>query len=223
MTTTQVSIETAPRDIPGLKNLGRFNMRVLAQLLGGLELEATKTSFMQQTTDQQADFVQKLLQEHDGVSTKSKGAGGASQRQPSTKGAAGKTTNGAAGKTTGAAAQGTGGGTETGAGTAAGVGAGAEKILKALKDLSDKVDGFQASVDNLAGTVAQLQGFTAGTNRAVTLSIGLTGKLAEQALGASLEQILDIVLDDMPVIEAAMQRMAPAEDAEDAGEGNDEE
>lgn len=220
MTTTQISVATAPRDIPGLKNLGRFNMRILAQELGGLDLEETKTAFMQQTTDEQAAFVHRLLAEKDGTGGKaSKGAGGASPRQPSTKGAAGKS-NGAASKAAGEPAQSTGGG-----GTAsASVGAGAEKILAAINALNTRLDEFQEGQANLQAAVQQLQVIGAGTNRFVALAIGLSGKLAEQTLGAGLGQIIDVVLEDMPMIEAAMQRMAPVADADDeeTTEGNEE-
>lgn len=217
MSTTQISVATAPRDIPGLKSLGRFNMRILAQELGAFALEETKTAFMQQSTDEQVAFVHKRLIEHDGGG-KSKGAGGASPRQPSTKGA-GKG-NGVAGKPVGDTAQGTGGG-----GTVIPIGTGAEKLLKAVGDLSTKIDGFNETIGNLQAAVEQLQGISAGTNRFVALSIGLAGKLAEQVMGASLAQILDVVLEDMPAVEAAMQKMAPVAEAEEEEPeaGNDEE
>ena len=226
MTSTQITPETAPRDLAGLKNQGRFNLRILAQQLGALEQEASKTAFMQQSSDEQAATVLRLLQERDGTAGKtSKGAGGGSPRQPSTKGAAGKTSTPAGGgKAQGEATQGSGGGgTANGAGTA--LGAGAEKLLAAINTLSTKVDAFHGVLEGLQTQVSQLQGISAGTNRFVALSIGLAGKLAEQTLGASLEQILDIVLEDMPAVEAAMQKMAPAdeeEESEDAGGGNDE-
>lgn len=220
MTATQISVETAPRDLAGLKNQGRFNLRILAQQLGALEQEASKTAFMQQSSDEQAATVLKLLQEKDGTGGKAKGTGGASPRQPSTK-SAGKTGTTAPGKAQGEAAQGSGGGGTTN-GTA--VGAGAEKLLAAIKTLSDRVDGFGGTIENLQAQVSQLQGISAGTNRFVALSIGLAGKLAEQTLGASLDQILDIVLEDMPAVEAAMQKMAPAEEVEEeeTDAGNDE-
>lgn len=224
MTSTQVTVETAPRDLEGLKKAGRFNLRVLAQELGLFEKEADKTAFMQASNDQQAETVLKYLLEKDGgPKATGKGGGGvATGRSPSTKNA-GKAA-GTVSKATGDASAGSGGG-----GAAAGstsVGAGAEKILQKLGELIEKVEGFTASVDNLADRVSHLEGISAGTNRFVALSIGLSGKLAEQVLGAGLEQILDVTLDDMPAVEAAMKRMAPVEEAnedEDEEEGNAEE
>src|SRR6185503_10994361 len=96
------------------------------------------------------------------------------------------------------------------------VGAGAEKILQMLSQLNTKIDNFQGAVNNVQTQLSQLQGICAGTNRFVALSIGLAGKLAEQTLGASLDQILDIVLEDLPTVEAAMEKMAI--DTEGAGE-----
>lgn len=225
MTATQITVATAPRDLEGLKKAGRFNLRVLAQELGIFNSETDKTSFMQASNDQQAETVLKYLQEKDGgPKNTGKGGGGATGRSPSTKNAG----KGPAGKATGEAAAGTGGGgaaAASGTGGSATVGAGAEKILTKLQELIEKVDGFQGSVDNLAERVSSLEGISAGTNRFVALSIGLAGKLAEQVLGASLEQILDVTLEDMPTVEAAMKRMAPAEDeeGEDSDEGNEEE
>lgn len=217
MTATQISIDTAPRDLAGLKNQGRFNLRILAQQLGAMETEAAKTAFMQASNDEQAATVLRLLQEKDGTAGKAKGTGGASPRQPSTKGA-GKAGTAAPGKAVGEPAQGNGGG---GAGT---VGAGAEKLLGAIQALSTKIDGFSGAIENVQAQLSQLQGMSAGTNRMIALSIGLAGKLAEQTLGASLEQILDIVLEDMPSVEAAMQKMAPVdeEEEEEGGAGNDD-
>lgn len=221
MTATQLTPETAPRDLEGLKKAGRFNLRVLAQQLGIFETEANKTAFMQASNDQQAETILKLLQEKDGGGKASKGGGGAaaSGRSPSTKNA-GKAA-GAAGKATGTPAAGSGGG---GASSEAGVGAGAAAILNAINELKETVEGYKDSVDNLQASVDQLQGISAGTNRFVALSIGLSAKLGEQVLGASLDQILDVVLEDMPAVEAAMQRMAPAEEeeaeAEDEGNGD---
>lgn len=224
MTATQISVETAPRDLELLKKVGRFNLRVLAQELGLFKSEESKQAFMQATNDQQSDTIYKALMEKDGVSPKASGKGGGGAptgRSPSTKNA-GKTA-GTVGKPAGEAATGAGGGGATsGAGA---VGAGAEKIIQKLQELVEKVDGFQSSIDNLTEAVGQLQGISAGTNRFVALSIGLSAKLAEQVLGASLDQILDVVLEDMPAVEAAMQKMAPAdedgdEEEEGDGEGN---
>lgn len=224
MTSTQISIETAPRDLEGLKKVGRFNLRILAQAIGLFETEANKTAFMQATNDQQAETIMKLLQEKDGVSKPAAGKGGAgagaATRSPSTKNA-GKAAS-TAGKATGAPAAGTGGGAGAEGGT--GVGAGAAAILASIKELKETVDGFQASIENLQASVDQLQGISAGTNRFVALSIGLAGKLAEQVMGASLDQILEVVLEDMPAVEAAMQKMAPAEEETDdeTDAGNEE-
>jgi len=219
MTTTQISVATAPRDIAGLKNLGRFNMRILAQELGAFEQEETKTAFMQQSTDEQVAFVHKLLLEKDGGGKASKGAGGASPRQPSTKGAA--KGGGVVGKPAGEAAKGTGGGGTATAGPA--VGAGAEKLLAAIGELNEKIDGFNETLGNLQTAVEQLQGISAGTNRFVALAIGLSGKLAEQVMGASLAQIIDVVLEDMPAVEEAMKRMAPAAEEDEEPEAGNEE
>jgi hypothetical protein len=223
MTATQISVSTAPREIEGLKKAGRFNLRVLAQELGLFENEAAKTAFMSASNDQQAETVLKYLLEKDGgPKTSGKGGGGAaSGRAPSTKNAGkGAATNG---KATGEPAAGSGGGGTQATGGAA-VGAGAEKILQKLQELIEKVDGFQGEIENLNNAVTQLQGISAGTNRFVALSIGLSGQLAQQVLGAGLEQILDVTLEDMPAVEAAMKRMAPVEEADEAeDEGNEEE
>lgn len=223
MTTTALTIETAPRDLEALKKIGRFNLRTLANLLGIFESEAAKTSFMQATNDQQSDTIFKLLQERDGVGKASgKGGGAATGRSPSTKNA-GKAATGAAGagKAAGSAAAGSGG--------AQGAGAGAEAILKAINELRDEYSGLRESIDNLTASVTALQSISAGTNRFVALSIGLSGKLAEQVLQAPLDQVLEAVVEDMSTVEAAMKNMGPAaeDEAEDEGdeegEGNEEE
>lgn len=222
MTSTQISVETAPRDLEELKKVGRYNLRVLAQAIGLFETEANKTSFMQASNDQQAETILKLLLEKDGVGKgASKGAGGAATgRAPSTKNA-GKAAAGA-GKAAGAPAAGTGGGGEGGEG--ANVGAGAAAILAAIKDLKATYEGIKESIDNLAERVWLLESINKSTNRFVALSIGLSGKLAEQTLSASLDQILEVVLEDMPMVESAMQKVAPVEEEEadeEADEGND--
>ena len=215
MTATQLSPETAPRDLEALKQVGRFNLRALATQLKHFEgNEANKQAFMNATNDQQAETIFKLLQELDGG-----GKAKPASRTPSTKNAGAAKPNGtsAAAKTPPSEPAGNTGGS---------VGGGAEKILAAISSLNAKYDGIKESLDNLSAIVGQLQGVSAGTNRFVALSIGLSMKLAEETLGAGPEQILETVLEDMPMVEAAMRKMAPASeegDEEGGEEGNDEE
>lgn len=221
MTATQISIDTAPRDLEGLKKVGRFNLRVLAQALGVFSTEAGKAAYMQLDNDAQATAIKKLLDEHFGGSKGGAGktAGTPSGRTPATKGGAGKTTGASktSGETTGTTSSGTGGGAPSGEGAA--------KILAALQANTEEVAGLRASIDNLAAAIEQLQGVSAGTNRFVALSIGLSGKLAEETLGAPLSQVLEAVMDDMPAVEAAMASMAEGDAPADEGEsdaGNEE-
>ena len=221
MTSTQLSIETAPRNLDGLKNIGRFNLRTLAQQLGHFESEANKTAFLQLSNDQQAETVLTLLNEKDG-NTGKPAKGGATGRAPSTKNV-GKTTGAGASKPAGEAANGSGGGAAAAAGNSGGTpsGAGAEKILKAIGEFKEVCEGIKESVDALAGRISVLEGISSGTNRFVTFGLGLELKLAEQVLGAGAEQVLEVVLEDMPIIEAAIKKLPAADDEE--AEGDDEE
>lgn len=218
MTTTQITVDTAPRDLEGLKKIGRFNLRLVAQQLGIFATEAAKTAFMQQSNDAQAETVKKLLDAH--FATKGTGTAkpAATGRNPSTKNAgkaAAAASEPAADDNTGAATGGKG----------VGGGENAAKILAAIQGLREECAGFRESIDNLTATISQLQGISAGTNRFVAMAIGLSGKLAEQTLGASLETVLEAVVEDMPAVEAAMRTMpgAEEEEAEEEEAGNDEE
>ncbi len=215
MTATQLSIESAPRDLEKLKEAGRFNLRALATQLEYFKDEAAKQAFMSMSNDQQAETILKLLEQRDGGG-KGKTAAGASGRQPSTKNASSK---GAATTTTAIKA----GSGETQGASVANVGAGAEKILAAINALNSNYDGLKESIDTLTQAVGRLEGISAGTNRFVALSIGLSMKLAEQVLQSDPGTILDVVLEDMPIVEEAMKKMAPADEDEGEGvEGNDE-
>lgn len=217
MTTTQLSIETAPRDLEALAKQGRFNLRMLAEELGVFGTEASKQSFMGMSSEQQAENLLKLLQERDKPAGKGGGGGaaaGAGKRTPTTaKADAAKN-----GKATGGAATGAGGGTQ-----AAPAGENAGKLLEKLDAILKAQEELATRVDELTGAVEQLQSVGAGTNRFVTVAIGLSLKLAEQVLNAGPSQVLKAVMDDMPEVEAALAELAPAEDAdeEEAGEGEE--
>ncbi len=225
MTTTQITVDTAPRDLEGLKKIGRFNLRLVAQQLGVFATEAAKAAFMQQPNDAQAETVKKLLDAHFGTKTTGSGGGGKAAgtgRQPSTKNAGKATTV----TTTAEPAAEEAASTSSGSGGKAAGGGGGEnaaKLLAAIQGIRDDYAGLREAVENLTASINQLQGISAGTNRFVAMSIGLTGKLAEQVLGAPLEQVLEVVVDDMPAVENAMRSMPGADEAEEGGEEESEE
>lgn len=219
MTSAQLSIETAPRNLEELKKIGRFNLRSLATLLGVFENEANKAAFMQLTNDQQAENILTLLQAKDGTGKATSGKG-VTTRSPSTKNAGKPAT--AAGSATKAETPGTG--AVQGGAAGAPVGAGAEKLLAAINGLKEKYESVQGTLASLIERVGVLENISSGTNRFVALSIGLNLKLAEQVLGASPNNVLDVVLEDMPIVEKAMARMGAAgSEAGDEAEGEDEE
>ncbi len=223
----QLTVETAPRDLAALTAAGRFNLRALANELNAFNgSEEEKQAFMSGSTPQMAEFVLKHLQLKDGAAkSKATGTGGAT-RAPTTKNASKGA--GVAGKPTGTAAAGTGGGgtqTTTTAPPSPGNGAGVEKLLAAINQLTEQVKENNERLESMQGSIAQLQHITGGTNRFVALSIGLAGKLAEETLGAHISQILPIVLEDMPAVEAAMRQLPGADEAEaeeEVEEGNGE-
>ena len=214
MTTTQMSVDNAPRDLESLKKVGRFNLRILAQEAGAFATEESKSAFMAASSDDQAQTVCTLLQERDKAS-KGGAAGGQPVRQPSNKGSKknAAAANGAAGPATT---------TTAGPAASAPAGDGALKMLAAIQELSAQNQGLREQVAELTSHVKQLQRISSGTNRFVTLAIGLNLKLAEQVLQASPEQVLGVVIEDLPVVENALMSFAPASD-EDDGEDEEEE
>lgn len=213
MTTTQSSIETAPRDLEALKKMGRYNLRVLAEGLGVFATEEAKQSFMSGNNEAQAATVHALITELD---RKKNGAGAAASseavvRQPSNKGSKKKEPANAVAATTTAATT----------GASAPAGEGAAKLLAAINELNANYRAMSEKIESLESTVTQLQGISSGTNRFVTVAIGLSLKLVEEVLQAPGEQVLATVLDDLPMVENAL--LSLRQQTEEEGDDEDEE
>lgn len=66
MSTTQVTVATAPETAAELRKLGRFNVRLLAEQLGVLAEESDKEAFMTKNLDEQVDMLLPLILESHG-------------------------------------------------------------------------------------------------------------------------------------------------------------
>lgn len=212
MTTTQFTVATAPRDAAALEKSGRFNLRVLAQELGIFAANESKQAFLSMDAKTMADTVLQNLLAVDGKKPSNGAAvaaGGAAKRQPSNSGSKRGTATAAAASNEGSSAQ---------------AGAGAEKLLAAIQQNSEALQGVREAVEVMSETLAGLTGHIAGTNKLVALDIQLALTMAEQVLNAPPVQVLAAAIEDLGGIEPQLRDLVGGgEPDEEEGDGEEAE
>lgn len=221
MSTTAMTLATAPRELEPLTKIGRFNARMLAQEGGLFATEKSKTTFMQMNNEEQANELFNMLQRLD-----KKPAGkpaGASTRTPSNTGAK-------AGGRKAAEAQTEEPDETPEARTPANAGAvsapsgeGAVKLLKSIQALEANYGSIVTVLENL-GQQSQMQ--QSSINRGVSmtlLSVAVLLQIAEEVMQAPQSQILQAAFDDMPRLTADVAKYLPDETPEGTDEDPEDE
>jgi len=200
--TAAVTVETCPTTVEEIANLGRYQMRSLAEQLNIFSSGDEKQAFLRLDVPGQASEVLKAKLEYD----KAKSGGGkpaskAVTRTPSTTKAtaAAKTTVTASPKETAST-----GGDNAGA-------AGAAAVLEKLQELIDAVATANSNVDALRAEMAER---FAGTNRLVTTGMAISLEYAELKGDAAPEELLGASIDRVESIEPMLRGILGEEGGE---------
>lgn len=230
MSTTALTLATAPRDRDSLLKIGRFNARVLAQdggMFGTLEEpnEEAKATFMQFSSEEQADALIKMFERIDGKKAgKAAAATTASGRQPATgaktggkKPAEAETTTTTT-TTTAAATTATGRAPATAA-----PGEGTAKLLKSIQAIESVITDMGGALSNL-GPQLSMQQQAINNNTTMTLLVAsIVLQLAEQVLQAPQKTIIQMSLEDLATLRTTMSKLMPSTDESDGIEVADDE
>lgn len=219
MSTTAMTLATAPRELDGLVKIGRFNARILAQEGGLFPTEEAKSAFMQFSNEEQAAELLKMIKAHDAKKGGSKAAAGAVVRTPANGTKAGgkkpaETEETASAPATRAPA--------TGTGTAAAPGENAAKMLKSIQALETSYAGIEGAINNVGEQLAMQQESIRHNTHMTLLGVGVILQVAEQVLQAPQAQILQMAFEDMPTLLTNIKKYMPPDESDGTAVGNEE-
>jgi hypothetical protein len=204
-----VTVETAPRDLEGLSVLGRFNLRNLADKLGGFPTEEAKVAFMAGTNDAQAQTVAVLLKKYDEASGKGGKAAATTEKQPPRTPVNGKA------KATDKA--------EAAPADAVTPMVGAAQLLEAMNRLNATMETFNERLESLEVNTNELAAIARGGNRLRMIGLNLNLMLAEEVLKAPRDEVLKAAVDDVGGVIKLIESLDPSLTANGAEEEEEEE